>query len=142
MSTIAEVAMEQLQCCAAQCGIVFWVPTEWARERRRDHVWFYCPNGHHQHWPQKSETEKLREQLAREKHNAEQTQARMRDDLQRERRARTVAERQLSAARGQVTKIKNRVGKGVCPCCSRTFANLQRHMQGQHPDWSPETVEV
>lgn len=43
--------------------------------------------------------------------------------------------RQLSAARGQVTRIKNRVGNGVCPCCNRSFGNLHRHMQTKHPGW-------
>ncbi len=45
------------------------------------------------------------------------------------------AEYRRRAAVGQVTKIKNRISKGVCPCCNRTFANLARHMESQHPDY-------
>lgn len=49
-----------------------------------------------------------------------------------------ISERRRAALKGQVTKIKNRVGNGVCPCCNRTFANLGRHMTHQHPAWTPE----
>lgn len=28
----------------------------------------------------------------------------------------------------------DRVGKGVCPCCKRSFTNLRRHMTTKHPD--------
>lgn len=48
-------------------------------------------------------------------------------------------ERRLAATKGVVTRIKNRVGKGVCPCCKRTFPNLGAHMSEKHPDWAPET---
>ncbi|WP_159103999.1 hypothetical protein [Rhodopseudomonas sp. B29] len=54
---------------------------------------------------------------------------------------REAAERRAAAARGQVTKIKNRVGHGVCPCCNRTFANLARHMAGEHPGYTAEAAE-
>jgi DNA repair exonuclease SbcCD ATPase subunit len=43
---------------------------------------------------------------------------------------------QLIAARGQMTKLRNRVGKGVCPCCNRSFENLKRHMVSKHPDYA------
>ena len=49
------------------------------------------------------------------------------------------ARRSRAALKGQVTKIKRRVSKGICPCCRRNFANLKRHMEGQHPDWSEES---
>lgn len=36
------------------------------------------------------------------------------------------------------TRTKNRIAKGVCPCCSRTFLDLQRHMQTKHPDFTKQ----
>ena len=48
------------------------------------------------------------------------------------------ANRSRAALKGQVTKIKRRVGKGICPCCRRNFANLRDHMEDEHPDWSEE----
>jgi len=53
-------------------------------------------------------------------------------------RARTQAEserRHRIAIKGQLTKTKNRIANGVCPCCNRSFSNLQRHMSGQHPQF-------
>lgn len=44
--------------------------------------------------------------------------------------------KQLASEReAKVTRIKNRVGNGVCPCCNRTFQNLQRHMHTKHPEY-------
>jgi hypothetical protein len=40
-----------------------------------------------------------------------------------------------------VTKLKQRVANGVCPCCHRSFVNLHRHMAGQHPDYTKEQSE-
>lgn len=48
------------------------------------------------------------------------------------------AENSLRTTKGVVTKIKQRVGKGVCPCCNRSFRDLQRHMNSKHPDYSEE----
>lgn len=138
MNSNYVVTFSQITCCYERCGITFMVPDTWERKRREDHTGFYCPNGHVQYFLAKTEAEKLREQLAREKHQAEQTQARLRDEAEKARRQRDTADRRRAAMKGQVTKIKNRVGRGVCPCCNRTFQNLQRHMEGQHPDWAPE----
>lgn len=106
------------------CGVEICMPQHLMTELQRNHRNFYCVNGHSQHWPGKSDLELAQEQLARQKEATE-----------RERRYREQAERSAAAARGQVTKIKNRVGNGVCPCCNRTFQNLMRHMQSKHPEF-------
>lgn len=36
--------------------------------------------------------------------------------------------------KGALRKLKIRVGRGVCPCCNRTFADLARHMSSKHPE--------
>lgn len=53
-----------------------------------------------------------------------------------ERAAREKTERRLSATRGAKTRLQNRIKNGVCPCCTRTFMNLQRHMTTQHPEFT------
>ena len=63
------------------------------------------------------------------------------DEICRQRDLRQATERQLSATRGVVTRIKNRVGHGVCPCCNRSFGNVARHMADQHPNWAAEAAE-
>jgi hypothetical protein len=77
------------------------------------------------------ETEKLKKDLAAARRRSEAAAA----QLTHERDQRLAAERSASAYKGQATRIRNRVGAGVCPCCTRTFANLARHMAGQHPDF-------
>lgn len=47
-------------------------------------------------------------------------------------------ERKLSAAKGQATKLRRRVGAGVCPCCHRTFKQLAAHMTDKHPEFQKE----
>ena len=115
------------------CGLPYGLPEGFITARREDHKSWTCPNGCVRHFPPgSSEAEKLRKAL--ERVETQRDLARQDRDWQREQRL--TAERQRAAARGQVTKIKNRVGKGVCPCCNRSFANLGRHMAGQHPEWT------
>lgn len=87
---------------------------------------FYCPNGHSQHYTE-DEIKKLKDTIASKDR-----------DLEWMRAQKTRAERELSAQKGQVTKIKNRISHGVCPCCKRTFSQLARHMKMKHPDFKKE----
>jgi hypothetical protein len=113
----------------ATCCIAFAIPQSlserWERGDRSD---VYCPNGHVNVLVH-TEAARLRDELTREKHRTEQARA----DAEYQSKRRAFAERRASAARGQVTKIKNRVKNGVCPVCNRTFGDLARHMHGQHP---------
>lgn len=34
------------------------------------------------------------------------------------------------------TRLKKKVAAGLCPVCRRPFANLMRHMQGQHASYA------
>jgi len=96
-------------------------------ERRRDGRSFHCPNGHKQ-WYCDSDKAKF------EKARAEAERMEKRADYWR--KTANSAERSVSAQKGVVTRIKNRVAKGICPCCNRTFKNLGRHMQSKHPDYT------
>jgi hypothetical protein len=141
----AAVTLEQLSC--GQCGLVFAVDEDWACARRRDHVTWYCPNGHPRHWPGESDVERaqreareaiaalMREQARRV---AAQDQARAAAEHAR------AAERSASAWKGHATRARRKAVHGVCPApgCGRTFQNLQRHVKGQHPDWASEHGEL
>lgn len=94
---------------------------------------FYCPAGHRQHYTE-SEITKLKKQI--EQKERELTSAREWSNSLRKQR--DTAERKASAQKGVVTRIKNRIHNGVCPCCKRHFANLERHMKNQHPDFKNE----
>ena len=112
-------------CC--NCGIDFGIPKGFYREVRDDaSKTFYCPNGHGQRYTT-SEVIRLRSQLDTEREENHGLNYRL-----------DHANRSRAALKGQVTKIKRRISKGICPCCRRNFANLKQHMEGQHPNWREE----
>lgn len=49
-------------------------------------------------------------------------------------------ERSAAAQRGVLTRLKNRVAAGVCPCCHRSFKQLSEHMKMKHPDYTEVKV--
>jgi hypothetical protein len=119
------ITLEGLTC--GNCGITFAVPERWLSERRDNGGGFTCPNGDSRVFL-KSEVDKLREKLEREQRRVIL--------ISNERDA---AERHASAMKGQVTRIKNRAKAGVCPCCNRSFVQLERHMKSKHPDFEPSS---
>lgn len=127
----------ETSCCT--CGVVFTIPKGMYDQRRSTGESFYCPNGHCLSFRTaiKNEVDRLREEVEAHKRVTKMARA----NATREREAREAAERRAAAARGQVTRIKNRVGNGVCPCCNRTFQNLQRHMHTKHPGYSAEGAD-
>jgi hypothetical protein len=118
------------ECC--RCHTVFAMPDGLQGDaRERPDVWFYCPLGHKQHY-EVGEIAKLKQKLEREQRrrkDAEATAVHYHDQA-------TAAERSKRAYKGQLTKEHKRIGNGVCPCCNRHFANVERHMAGQHPDYA------
>ena len=115
------------------CHCAFGMTKEHEQRRRDDGGNFYCPNGHVMAYT-KREIDKQRERAEKAESRVAFWQARA-DEHQRDaRRERRFAIAQKAAK----TRIKNRVGNGVCPCCNRTFTNLQRHMHNQHPDYAKE----
>ena len=124
MSTYTYTAtLVVVECC--ECHMDFGVTPTFERDRRRDHRSFYCPVGHRQHYPQRSDVEQLRDELASTKTR-----------LLRERDAHQHTEARRRAEKAAKTKIKKRVAAGVCPCCNRSFENLARHMASKHPDFA------
>lgn len=117
-----DTALETLDCYL--CGVIFAMPEELKQRRREDGRSFWCPCGHEQHFTE-TEAQRLRKQLKRAQSAA--TAARDQADA---------AERSNRALRGVVTRERKRVGRGLCPCCNRTFQDLARHMAGQHPDFA------
>lgn len=105
---------------------------------RRNQCGFFCRWGHEQYFaPGKTDVQKAQEErdaAIRQRDSAIQQQARLSDE-------RDAAERKASAAKGQVTKLRNRAAAGVCPCCNRSFVQLARHMTSKHPNFSGEDVQ-
>lgn len=130
---ISESMVHQ-QCIS--CGVHWMMPAYLDNQRKKNKERFYCPNGHGQAYVE-SEADRLR----RERDRLAQQIAQRDDEIKRQRERREETERRLAATKGVVTRYRNRVGSGVCPCCNRTFHNLARHMASQHPTFAAEAAE-
>jgi hypothetical protein len=104
------------------CGIWFAAPSNLVRLHDEKGKTLYCPLGH--------STVRIKSENAKLKEANDALSA----SLVHERDQREAAERKAAAARGQVTKVKNRVKNGVCPFCTRSFPNLAAHMETKHKD--------
>lgn len=135
MTNFIQLVTEQ--CC--KCGVYFGLERGHHDRLRKEGTKgsFHCPNGHPQHY-----TESEADQLRRERDRLKQQLAQKDDDINWQRQQRIAAERQVSAAKGQITRLKKRANAGVCPCCNRTFANMARHMKTQHPDHDPNVIDL
>lgn len=101
--TFVTVTLKAEACC--KCGIVFGMSAETMQRRRNDHDWFYCPNGHAQHYTGKSEAEKLREELERQKRCCESGRARAASLTE----ALEHRERQIRGYKGAVALRRNQI---------------------------------
>lgn len=129
-------------CC--RCSTPFAMSDDVHRvaTERKEQFTFYCPNGHPQVYVSgETEADKLR----RERDQLKQKLAEKDDQIRsayelanEEARAAALGRRKLAAAKGQITKIKKRASNGVCPCCSRHFTDLERHMHSKHPGFVSE----
>jgi hypothetical protein len=122
------------------CEIPFAIPSDLLTRAQSDGSDFWCPNGHKISY---SETE---EQRLRKKLTAEQA-AREREKAARERAQaeaihqgdqRRAAERQVTAYKGTVTRMKNRAAAGVCQECHLTFPDMAAHMETEHPGYAQD----
>jgi DNA repair exonuclease SbcCD ATPase subunit len=113
---------------------VFAFDAHLMQERRRDHKSFFCPMGHSLYFGGESDVETLKKQLKRERQAADQLRA----EVTYERDQREATERSLRGTRAALTRTKNRIAAGVCPCCSRSFQNLSEHMANKHPAYAEE----
>jgi DNA-binding XRE family transcriptional regulator len=118
-------------CCHDRCGIAFAVMENQEDFWRQKKTKFYCPYGHSQGFFGNNEADNLRKQLEQKQKWLDQANT----AAARERDARIAAEAKERAHRSAKTRLKNRLSNGICPCCNRTFQNLARHMQGEHPDF-------
>lgn len=112
----------QLTVVTCWCGMTHAVPSELREYQLRQHhdghrFSVYCPIGH-QYLPSST------------------------PDVEVERKAKVKAEAQVIALRDQLTaaererkRQEKRAKQGVCPCCHRSFVQLQRHMTTKHPGY-------
>lgn len=105
------------------CGVPHAIPAALDDQANRKGMAVHCPLGHK--WVTKDPEH---ERLKREN-------AGLRDARERLIRQRDDEARAHSATKAQLTKARNRIAKGVCPCCNRQFVNVARHMASKHPEF-------
>lgn len=118
-------------CNCASCGIMFGIPSDYHQRLRDKGDTFYCPSGHLNVY-----SESTVAKLQKEVDSAKRTATYWREQADTRAQQRDAAHRQRNAFKGVVTKVKKRIGNGVCPCCSRTFKQLAAHMASKHPDYA------
>lgn len=104
------------------CFTPFMMPTRLQKQLRENHKVFYCPHGHNMYYSGPSEIEKLKKELEAQKQKSVQREEELTNRL-----LDTMNEKKIQ-------KQLKRVHKGVCPCCNRSFVNLQKHMKSKHPE--------
>ena len=142
MAEITHITtLTTLDCCS--CGMPLGLSKKWVEDARADGQFrkqFWCPYCNtRQGWGEGKH--------AREKRMLEAERDRLQRWLENERKETRTARAEAKHFRasrdgmkGVVAKVKKRVGHGVCPCCTRTFQNLKRHMETQHPDYASSEV--
>jgi hypothetical protein len=124
----------------SNCSLPFGISKHFETQRRRDHESFYCPRGHSQYFPGKSDVELAEERAAAAERQTKFARARAtaaQDQAEAHRRT-------SIALKGHLTRARNKIANGVCPVagCKRHFDNVQNHIARMHPDWhltDPET---
>jgi hypothetical protein len=122
------------------CGITYAMPSaldDAAHKYNRaeypnETVEWHCPNGHRLGYSGKSEEQRLRERLEREKDRRAYQAARA-DRAEASARAQKGAATRARRERDdQIRKIE----KGICPAkgCGRHFKNVRLHMASKHPE--------
>lgn len=130
---MTTITVELIGISCASCGVMFGLTEGHEQQLRRTGNEFWCPNGHSLNFYNSLEEQvkKLKKELSQEKEASEY----WRKSTKAEEQEHNITKRQLSSTKGQLTKTKKRIGNGVCPCCSRHFTNLEKHMNSKHPEY-------
>lgn len=106
------IALELREC--PTCGVTYGVTELFIAEHLKNHVTFYCPNGHARYFPSQSREEILAEENQHLKQKVREINQQSNDLLQ------------------ELGRVKKRANAGVCPQCRRHFVNVQRHIESKH----------
>lgn len=124
-----------------KCGIVFAMPADYYAARKKDGETWYCPNGDARAFTGETEADKLRQELKTANDRLASKQSWI--DQLSERNSELYREvehknRRINGYKGAVARVKRRVAKGRCPCCSHEFKDLEKHMVSRHPNWDSD----
>jgi hypothetical protein len=130
--TLKGHELRLMQC--GTCGVWHAFPQTIYDHCMREGGFWSCPNGHQRGWKEGAEKQEI-DQLRRERDRLKQDAARLSDEIDEQKQ-------KIVAAENKVLQIKKRAAAGVCPCCNRTFVNVQRHMKTKHANVVPLVVGI
>jgi hypothetical protein len=121
----------ETQCWRCHCS--YMLPRAlYVAAKASENISFYCPYGHEAHF---AAGETQEDKLRRERDQLKQQMAERDDRIQRLIKVANDADEMVRKVKAEKTKITKRISRGVCPCCNRTFAHMQRHMKTKHPEY-------
>ena len=124
-----ETDLKTIQC--GTCGVWHAIPQAMFDTCYEEGGFWHCPNGHSRGYSEGS----LRSQLEKEKKRREWAE----HNAQKMRQKAEQAESRRAAQKAATTRLQKRIKAGTCPCCKRTFRQLNIHMKKMHPDYEPGT---
>lgn len=129
IDTLTEKAVIEI-CCHENCNMKWAMPSSFVTDRKEDHKLFYCPRGHSQYYAGKSDKEKLQDEIDK----LNQRNLNLYQTISEKNHRIEQLGYSIRSQKAAKTKILNRVKNGICPCCNRTFQNLQNHFKTKHPE--------
>lgn len=118
----AETVLATVAC--GECGGTYAISERYRQQKEDERGFWHCPYCQVSWGYGEGKVQRLEKQLAQERARSDQARARAKE-----------FERSMQATKGHLTRLKQRVANGVCPCCQRQFANLAQHMRNQHPEY-------
>ncbi len=128
----ATVDMVTISCCS--CGVPYAIPQILKSHLQDSQNTFYCPNGHPQVYTESTGT-RLRRQLEKQKEQEQENIKRLTEEAEIWRGHWQTSVNEKKKISRKLKATEKRIANGTCPCCQRTFTNMQEHMESQHPDF-------
>jgi hypothetical protein len=111
-----QVYFEMVVCCKEGCHIPFMITTKHRAKLMETGDWFYCPNGHSQHYSP-TELSKAKKEIERLKSEQEET---------------VNWANRIQADKWKLEKQIADSKKTECPHCKKKYLNIDRHIKRQH----------
>lgn len=140
MGLFDTVAIEFVAITCYKCGLIFGIESSRNETLTKSHESFWCPNGHSQAYLGKTAEQKRIEELERETRELKSSRDFWNDQAKSANATVEHQNRRINGYKGAVARVRRRVAKGRCPCCSQQFKDLKQHMAAVHPHWDPDTA--
>lgn len=125
---LASTTLETQIC--RECGGIYALANGFIQQRRIKGGEWHCPYCNVPWIFTETDNARLKRLLKEQEYLNEAERQKTKDALLEAKHFR----KSRDSMKGQVTRIKNRVEKGICPHCNRHFKNLQRHMESKHKE--------